>query len=149
MQLTASFNFYRRPGNVEVYDWLVEACTVAKNLYNQTLYYAYKFKKAYDPVREQYKKDTGKSFPWFPEYYVAKSSPKDDFFKEMCLYSYVYDKDESGNQLLHREAIAGNYLFVRELLRLNIDKLVMNTQSMTPLDLAHKVGWAKIVNLLK
>lgn len=61
----------------------------------------------------------------------------------------ITDKDESGNQLLHREAIAGNYLFVRELLRLNIDKLVMNTQSMTPLDLAHKVGWANIVNLLK
>lgn len=60
----------------------------------------------------------------------------------------ITDKDESGNQLLHREVIAGNYLFVQELLRLNINKLVMNNQSMTPLDLAHKMGWTNIVNLL-
>ena len=96
MQLTASFNFYRRPGNEEVYDWLVEACTVAKNLYNQTLYYAYEFKEAYDPVREQYKKETGKSFPWFPDEYVGFEKPVDDFFKVMSLRRYVSEQDENG-----------------------------------------------------
>lgn len=99
MQLTASFNFYRRPENEEVYDWLVEACTVSKNLYNQTLYYAYEFKNAYDPVRDQYKKDTGKVFPWFPEYSVGKDSSKDPFFKEMCLYNYIHDKNDDGKYI--------------------------------------------------
>ncbi len=61
----------------------------------------------------------------------------------------ITEKDESGNQLLHREVLAGNYLFVRELLSSNVKKLVMNNQSMTPLDLAHKMGWNNIVNLLK
>ncbi len=61
----------------------------------------------------------------------------------------ITEKDESGNQLLHREVIAGNYLFVQELLRLNTNKLEINKQSMTPLDLAHKLGWNNIVNLLK
>lgn len=61
----------------------------------------------------------------------------------------ITEKDESGNQLLHREVLAGNYLFVREILSSNVNKLVMNNQSMTPLDLAHKMGWNNIVNLLK
>lgn len=61
----------------------------------------------------------------------------------------ITEKDESGNQLLHREVIAGNYLFVQELLRLNVNKLVRNKQLMIPLDLAHKMGWSNIVNLLK
>ncbi|MNI76200.1 hypothetical protein D3C73_1324130 [compost metagenome] len=60
----------------------------------------------------------------------------------------ITEKDESGNQLLHREVVAGNYLFVQELLRLNTNKLEVNNQSMTPLDLAHKMGWSNIVNLL-
>ncbi|KAE9798969.1 DUF2314 domain-containing protein, partial [Escherichia coli] len=54
----------------------------------------------------------------------------------------ITEKDESGNQLLHREVIAGNYLFVQELLRLNVNKLVRNKQLMIPLDLAHKMGWS-------
>ncbi|MFU0487627.1 hypothetical protein ACMZ41_14195, partial [Acinetobacter baumannii] len=41
------------------------------------------------------------------------------------------------------------YLFVQELLRLNVNKLVRNKQLMIPLDLAHKMGWSNIVNLLK
>ncbi|MFU0428461.1 hypothetical protein ACMZ44_13765, partial [Acinetobacter baumannii] len=61
----------------------------------------------------------------------------------------ITEKDESGNQLLHREVIADNYLFVQELLRLNVNKLVRNKQLMIPLDLAHKMGWSNIVNLLK
>ncbi|MCG9490942.1 DUF2314 domain-containing protein [Acinetobacter pittii] len=61
----------------------------------------------------------------------------------------ISEKDESGNQLLHREVLAGNYLFVREILTMNVNKLIMNNQSMTPLDLAHKMGWSNIVNLLK
>ncbi|MDV4216722.1 DUF2314 domain-containing protein [Acinetobacter baumannii] len=61
----------------------------------------------------------------------------------------ITEKDESGNQLLHREVIAGNYLFVQELLKLNVNKLVRNKQLMIPLDLAHKMGWSNIVNLLK
>ncbi|HFG6931514.1 TPA: DUF2314 domain-containing protein [Acinetobacter baumannii] len=61
----------------------------------------------------------------------------------------ITEKDESGNQLLHREVIAGNYLFVQELLRLNVNKLVRNKQLMISLDLAHKMGWSNIVNLLK
>lgn len=61
----------------------------------------------------------------------------------------ITEKDESGNQLLHREVIAGNYLFVQELLRLNVNKSVRNKQLMIPLDLAHKMGWSNIVNLLK
>ncbi|WP_080648697.1 YegJ family protein [Acinetobacter lactucae] len=61
----------------------------------------------------------------------------------------ISEKDEGGNQLLHREVLAGNYLFVREILTVNVNKLIMNNQSMTPLDLAHKMGWSNIVNLLK
>lgn len=61
----------------------------------------------------------------------------------------ITEKDESGNQLLHREVIAGNYLFVQELLSLNTNKLEVNNKSMTPLDLAHKMGWSNIVSLLK
>lgn len=61
----------------------------------------------------------------------------------------ITEKDESGNQLLHREVIADNYLLVQELLRLNVNKLVRNKQLMIPLDLAHKMGWSNIVNLLK
>lgn len=61
----------------------------------------------------------------------------------------ISEKDESGNQLLHREVLAGNYLFVREILTMNVNKLIMNNQSMTPLDLAYKMVWSNIVNLLK
>ena len=116
MKLTASFNFYRRPENEEVYDWLVEACTVAKNLYNQTLYYAYEFKNAYDSVRDQYKKDTGKSFPWFPEEYIPDNSPKNAFFKEMCLRTYATGKDENGEYITKNLEGKSNFGLLEELI---------------------------------
>ncbi|MFW2734596.1 hypothetical protein ACN6PZ_12450, partial [Acinetobacter baumannii] len=55
-----------------------------------------------------------------------------------------------GSEMCIRDrVIADNYLFVQELLRLNVNKLVRNKQLMIPLDLAHKMGWSNIVNLLK
>ncbi len=61
----------------------------------------------------------------------------------------LHERDEHGNQLLHREVIAGNFLFVQALLEHDIDKLVLNNQSMTALDLACKMGWEHIKKLLE
>lgn len=127
MQLTANFNFYRRPENEEVYDWLVEACTVAKNLYNQTLYYAYEFKKAYDPVRDQYKKDTGKVFPWFPEEYVGYDAPVDDFFKVMCLRRYASEQDESGDYYTKNLEGKSNWELLKNLVGRDATSEVLRT----------------------
>lgn len=60
----------------------------------------------------------------------------------------LHERDERGNQLLHREVIAGNFLFVQALLEHNLDKSILNNQSMTALDLAIKMGWENITNLL-
>ncbi|ESK53480.1 hypothetical protein F990_03340 [Acinetobacter tjernbergiae DSM 14971 = CIP 107465] len=60
----------------------------------------------------------------------------------------LHERDEHGNQLLHREAIAGNFLFVQALLEHKLDKSIPNNQSMTALDLARKMGWENITNLL-
>lgn len=60
----------------------------------------------------------------------------------------LHERDERGNQLLHREVIAGNFLFVQALLEHNLDKSILNNQSMTALDLAIKMGWKNITNLL-
>ncbi|MCH7294926.1 DUF2314 domain-containing protein [Acinetobacter higginsii] len=63
--------------------------------------------------------------------------------------SVLHEKDECGNQLLHREAIAGNFLFIQALLELKLDTSTLNNQSMTALDLAHKMGWENIAHVLE
>ncbi|ERQ00027.1 hypothetical protein Q674_02575 [Acinetobacter sp. COS3] len=60
----------------------------------------------------------------------------------------IHERDDRGNQLLHREAIAGNFLIIQALLQHNLDKSALNNQSMTASDLAHKMGWENIAKLL-
>lgn len=60
----------------------------------------------------------------------------------------IHERDDRGNQLLHREAIAGNFLIIQALLQHNLDKSVLNNQSMTASALAHKMGWENIAKLL-
>ncbi|MHA3984002.1 YegJ family protein [Acinetobacter venetianus] len=60
----------------------------------------------------------------------------------------IHERDDRGNQLLHREALAGNFLIIQALLQYNLDKSALNNQSMTASDLAHKMGWENIAKLL-
>lgn len=57
--------------------------------------------------------------------------------------------DESGNSMLHMEALAGNKAIVELLLEFGADKSSKNKHGETPLDLASKMEWSEITSLLQ
>jgi uncharacterized protein YegJ (DUF2314 family) len=63
--------------------------------------------------------------------------------------SLVSSKDERGWTLLHQEALAGNAGTVNVLLEAGADPSAVTDKGMTPLRLAHSLGWETVVALLK
>jgi len=63
--------------------------------------------------------------------------------------SNVSDVDAQGWQMLHREALAGNYAPVVALLKQGANTQAVTSQGMTALQLAQRIGWPRIVNLLE
>jgi uncharacterized protein len=55
---------------------------------------------------------------------------------------------EQGWTLLHQEALAGNYSTVKVLLEAGADRDVRTQEGLTPLQLAHSLGWERVAGLL-
>jgi uncharacterized protein YegJ (DUF2314 family) len=61
----------------------------------------------------------------------------------------VYDADENGWTLLHRQALAGNLAVVQVLLDCGANPQAVTDQGWTPLMFAQSLKWEKVVALLK
>lgn len=57
--------------------------------------------------------------------------------------------DEQGNNLLHRETLAGNMAIVDLLLKMGADKNVKTSNGHRPVDLANLMNWTDMVALLQ
>ena len=60
----------------------------------------------------------------------------------------VTKKDERGRTMLHHESLAGNGLLVQILLQRGADRTARTTEGDLPVDLARRMGWARIVAML-
>jgi len=63
--------------------------------------------------------------------------------------SMLTGKDARGWTLLHDEALAGSLPTVKVLLEAGADRTAVTGHGMTPVQLAHSLGWAKVVALLE
>ncbi|WP_295476755.1 DUF2314 domain-containing protein [uncultured Pseudomonas sp.] len=63
--------------------------------------------------------------------------------------SLVNQYDDTESSYLHREALAGNHGFAAALLRHGADPLATDSNGRTPLQLAQRIGWPRIVELLE
>lgn len=59
------------------------------------------------------------------------------------------NRDEDGNTLLHKEAIAGNKTIVAVLLSAGAEKGARNNRGKTALDYAIELGWAHVTSALR
>lgn len=62
--------------------------------------------------------------------------------------NFATDKDEEGWTILHREALAGNLEPVKTLLKHGANPNEKNNEGKTPLDLAKKMKWEKVIEVL-
>lgn len=60
----------------------------------------------------------------------------------------ITSSDASGHSMLHREALAGNLTPVRMLIKAGADPRVLDSKGRLPVDLARKMGWDDVVELL-
>ena len=61
---------------------------------------------------------------------------------------YIQYQDERGWTLMHTETLAGNYYSVKALLSKGAAPLIKNSDNETALDIAKRINWPRIVNLL-
>jgi ankyrin repeat protein len=73
------------------------------------------------------------------------SSFREQLAKDQSLASVT---DDRGWTFLHQEALAGNTATVKVLLEAGADPSAVTDDGMTPLQLAHSLGWEKVVALL-
>ena len=62
--------------------------------------------------------------------------------------SLVHTRSDDGWTFLHQEALAGNFATVQALLQVGADPKARTNHGLTALQLAHSLGWEKVVALL-
>ncbi len=90
----------------------------------------------------------GKSEPTFDEH-PASVNFAPELAKQLSKsHDLIAWRDERGWSLLHHHSLAGNSLLVQVLLDHGADASARTNDGVTPLQLAHVLGWEKVVGQL-